>query len=83
MLRVVMFAAGAGLAPMRGFLQGRAMQKQAGRDVARNVMFFGWESLNGPQQPQPCVGTVPVNKPSSDECSTLELEACRCDLQLS
>ncbi|KAI0729796.1 cytochrome P450 [Fomitopsis betulina] len=38
---MVMFAAGSGLAPMRGFLQERAMQKQAGRDVAKSLLFFG------------------------------------------
>ena len=38
---LVMVAAGSGLAPMRGFLQERAMQKLAGRAVAKNLLFFG------------------------------------------
>ncbi|OBZ65441.1 hypothetical protein A0H81_14533 [Grifola frondosa] len=38
---LVMFCAGAGLAPMRGFLQERAMQKKAGRDVTTSLLFFG------------------------------------------
>ncbi|KAH8107855.1 bifunctional P-450/NADPH-P450 reductase, partial [Cristinia sonorae] len=38
---LVMFCAGSGLAPMRGFLQERALQKQAGRNVAKSLLFFG------------------------------------------
>ncbi|CAE6437923.1 unnamed protein product [Rhizoctonia solani] len=38
---MVLFAAGSGLAPFRGFIQERAMQKQAGRDVGKCVLFFG------------------------------------------
>ena len=38
---LIMVAAGSGLAPMRGFLQERAMQKRAGREVATNLLFFG------------------------------------------
>nr|BAL05159.1 cytochrome P450 [Phanerodontia chrysosporium] len=38
---LVLCCAGAGLAPMRGFLQERAMQKQAGRDVGKSLLFFG------------------------------------------
>ena len=41
---MIMFAAGSGLAPMRGFLQERAVQKQAGRDVAKSLFFFGCRS---------------------------------------
>ncbi|KAI8976616.1 fatty acid hydroxylase [Trametes punicea] len=41
---MIMFAAGSGLAPMRGFLQERAMQKKAGRDVAKSTLFFGCRS---------------------------------------
>ncbi|KAF8755042.1 cytochrome P450 [Rhizoctonia solani] len=44
---MVLFAAGSGLAPFRGFIQERAMQKQAGREVGKCVLFFGcrkpWE----------------------------------------
>ena len=38
---MVMFAAGSGLSPMRGFLQERAEQKKAGREVATSLLFFG------------------------------------------
>lgn len=38
---LVLFCAGSGLAPMRGFLQERALQKKAGREVGRAVLFFG------------------------------------------
>ena len=41
---MVMFAAGSGFAPMRGFLQERAVQKQAGREVAKSLLFFGCRS---------------------------------------
>ncbi|KAI0694739.1 bifunctional P-450/NADPH-P450 reductase [Earliella scabrosa] len=38
---LVMICAGSGLAPMRGFLQERAMQKLAGREVATSLLFYG------------------------------------------
>lgn len=38
---MVVFCAGTGLAPMRGFIQERALQKKAGTDVAKVLMFFG------------------------------------------
>lgn len=38
---LIMFCAGSGLAPMRGFLQERAVQKRSGRDVATSLLFFG------------------------------------------
>ena len=38
---VVMIAAGSGVAPMRGFIQERALQKEAGRDVGKMTLFFG------------------------------------------
>lgn len=41
---LMLFAAGSGLAPMRGFLQERALQKKAGREVGRAVLFFGCHS---------------------------------------
>lgn len=44
MTPVVMFCAGSGLAPMRGFIQERAAQKQSGRDVAKMLLFFGCRS---------------------------------------
>ncbi|CAE6503914.1 unnamed protein product [Rhizoctonia solani] len=38
---MVLFAAGSGMAPFRGFIQERAMQKKAGREVAKSLLFFG------------------------------------------
>ncbi|KAF8606735.1 fatty acid hydroxylase [Ceratobasidium sp. AG-I] len=38
---MVLFAAGSGIAPFRGFLQERAAQVQAGRQVAKSLLFFG------------------------------------------
>lgn len=44
MIPVVMFCSGSGLAPMRGFIQERAAQKMAGREVAPMLLFFGCRS---------------------------------------
>ena len=41
---VVMIAAGSGIAPMHGFIQERALQKEAGRDVGKMLLFFGCRS---------------------------------------
>jgi len=41
---VVMIAAGSGVAPMHGFIQERALQKEAGREVGRMTLFFGCRS---------------------------------------
>ncbi|KAJ7187245.1 fatty acid hydroxylase [Mycena filopes] len=41
---VVMFCSGAGIAPMRGFIQERAAQKASGRRVGPMVLFFGCRS---------------------------------------
>ncbi|EIN12923.1 fatty acid hydroxylase [Punctularia strigosozonata HHB-11173 SS5] len=38
---IVMFCAGSGIAPFRGFIQERAAQKHAGRSVGRMLIFFG------------------------------------------
>ncbi|KAJ7128256.1 fatty acid hydroxylase [Mycena filopes] len=38
---VVMFCAGSGIAPMRGFIQERAAQKASGREVGKMLLFFG------------------------------------------
>ncbi|CAE7229773.1 unnamed protein product [Rhizoctonia solani] len=38
---MMLFAAGSGMAPFRGFIQERAMQKKAGREIAKSVLFFG------------------------------------------
>jgi cytochrome P450 / NADPH-cytochrome P450 reductase len=39
---LILFCAGSGLAPMRGFIQERAMQVKAGRsDVGKVLLFFG------------------------------------------
>ncbi|KAK7063396.1 fatty acid hydroxylase [Favolaschia claudopus] len=41
---VVMFCAGSGIAPMRGFIQERAAQKKSGREVGEMLLFFGCRS---------------------------------------
>ncbi|KIJ41704.1 hypothetical protein M422DRAFT_255320 [Sphaerobolus stellatus SS14] len=41
---IVMFAAGSGIAPMRGFIQHRAEQAKSGRDVGKMVLFYGCRS---------------------------------------
>jgi cytochrome P450/NADPH-cytochrome P450 reductase len=38
---VVMFAAGSGFAPFRGFIHERALQKAAGRTVGPTVLYYG------------------------------------------
>ncbi|KZV98413.1 cytochrome P450 [Exidia glandulosa HHB12029] len=38
---VVLLGSGSGIAPLRGFIQERAMQKRAGRDVGRVTLFYG------------------------------------------
>lgn len=41
---LVLFASGSGMAPMRAFVQERAVQKRAGRDVGRVTLFYGCRS---------------------------------------
>ncbi|KAK7438635.1 hypothetical protein VKT23_017968 [Stygiomarasmius scandens] len=41
---IIAYAAGSGLAPLRGFIQERAMQKSSGRDVGKVLLFFGCRS---------------------------------------
>ncbi|KAF7375722.1 Fatty acid hydroxylase [Mycena sanguinolenta] len=41
---VVMFCAGSGLAPMRGFIQERAEQKAFGHRIGKMLLFFGCRS---------------------------------------
>ncbi|KAL0564092.1 hypothetical protein V5O48_017963 [Marasmius crinis-equi] len=43
---IVAFCAGSGLAPIRGFIQERAMQKASGRTVGKVLLFFGCRSPN-------------------------------------
>ncbi|EJU05215.1 ferredoxin reductase-like C-terminal NADP-linked domain-containing protein [Dacryopinax primogenitus] len=38
---IVIFCAGSGLAPMRGFIQERAEQIKAGKKVGKALLFFG------------------------------------------
>lgn len=41
---IVMFAAGSGFAPFRGFIQERVLQKEAGRNVGPTVLYYGCRS---------------------------------------
>ena len=43
---VVMFAAGTGISPFRGFIQERAAQLICGRDVGPVILYFGCRSQN-------------------------------------
>ncbi|EJT49272.1 cytochrome P450 [Trichosporon asahii var. asahii CBS 2479] len=43
---IVMFAAGSGIAPFRGFIEERALQKAAGREVGKTVLYFGVRTPN-------------------------------------
>lgn len=46
MTPVVMFCSGSGFAPMRGFIQERAIQKASGREVGEMLLFFGCRFAN-------------------------------------
>ncbi|KAF8585223.1 bifunctional P-450:NADPH-P450 reductase [Ramaria rubella] len=38
---IVLFASGSGIAPMRGFIQERAIQAALGRQVGKTILFYG------------------------------------------
>ncbi|WVQ93052.1 hypothetical protein IAU59_000116 [Kwoniella sp. CBS 9459] len=42
---IVMFAAGSGIAPFRGFIAERVLQKKAGREVGEMILYYGCRSL--------------------------------------
>ncbi|KAI0365331.1 fatty acid hydroxylase [Pilatotrama ljubarskyi] len=79
---LVMMCAGSGLAPMRGFLQERAMQKQAGQDVAKSLLFFGCRSpsedfLYGDSDLKEWSDLGVVDVRSAFSRSTADSEGCR------
>lgn len=43
---MVLICAGSGIAPFRGFLQERALQKQGGQEVGPSVLFFGVDAAD-------------------------------------
>ncbi|WVF65373.1 hypothetical protein IAT40_000100 [Kwoniella sp. CBS 6097] len=42
---IVMFAAGSGIAPLRGFIAERVSQKKAGRDVGEMILYYGCRGI--------------------------------------
>ncbi|KAF5368048.1 hypothetical protein D9758_004509 [Tetrapyrgos nigripes] len=44
---IIAFGAGSGLAPLRGFIQERALQKSSGRNVGKILLFFGCRDPEG------------------------------------
>ncbi|OCF40576.1 hypothetical protein I317_05586 [Kwoniella heveanensis CBS 569] len=42
---IVMFAAGSGIAPFRGFIAERVLQKRAGRQVGEIILYYGCRGL--------------------------------------
>ncbi|KAH9932779.1 bifunctional P-450/NADPH-P450 reductase [Epithele typhae] len=73
---LVMVCAGSGLAPMRGFLQERAEQKKAGREVATSLLFYGCRAPGEDSSTWEQMGIVDVRVAFS-RCDVERAKGCK------
>lgn len=80
---LIMVAAGSGIAPFRGFVQERAAQIAAGRELARAVLFFGCRSPKGDDlysaefDKWDKMGAVHIRRAYSRELDNAESKGCK------